>query len=274
MNIQMTCYSNCLHVTTEFDVIIPQSVSGEIGFDSGVEREKYPVLWLLHGATDDHTTWQRRTSIERYAAPLGLAVVMPNGHLSSYVNMAHGEQYYDYISKELPALVYKLFPISNRREDNFIAGNSMGGYGAMMIGINNPDRYSAIGCFSAAARHGKRVLPAGAKDLFSDSVRKESDYLLFGGKDTENSIWDTLYMAEQNAGKENLPRIFHTIGTEDFLIDDARRTRDFFNRFPGNRYPYVYEEHPGTHGWDYWDEHIRDFLAFLNIKPPASHIAN
>ncbi len=273
-NIQMTCYSNSLRVTVEFNVILPQPVSHEIGLNSGSKRKKYPVLWLLHGATDDHTTWQRRTSIERYAAPLGLAIVMPNGHLSSYVNMAHGEKFYDFISKELPELVYKIFPVSDKREDNFIAGNSMGGFGAMMIGINNPDRYAAIGCFSAAARHGNQSETHKASGLFSDSIQNQFDYILFGGEDTTNTLWDTYYMADKNKNRKNLPRIFHTIGKGDFLLEEARSTRDFFQNIPGNPYQYVYEEHEGVHGWDYWDAHITDFLDFLNLKQPVEKIAN
>lgn len=273
-NIQMTCYSNSLHVNVEFDMILPQPVSHEIGMNSGTRRERYPVLWLLHGATDDHTTWQRRTSIERYAASMGLAVVMPNGHLSSYVNMAHGENFYDFVAKELPALVYRVFPISDRREDNYIAGNSMGGYGAMMIGINNPDRYAAIGCLSAAARKGNRsnVTNKGAQELFRSSVQARFDTLLYDNQDTTGTMWDTWYMADKNKSCKVLPRIFHTIGKDDFLIEEARETRDFFESMPGNPYQYVYEEHEGIHEWEYWDAHIQDFLRFLQLPEPEQRV--
>ena len=77
--------------------------------------QKYPTLWLLHGATDDQTTWQRRTSIERYVAPLGLAVVMPSAHLSSYTDMAHGGAFYTYIVEELPVLM-RQFSHCQKRE--------------------------------------------------------------------------------------------------------------------------------------------------------------
>jgi putative tributyrin esterase len=272
--IQMTCFSNMLHMTVNFDVILPQSVSGEIGIDSSKDMEKYPVLWLLHGATDDHTTWQRRTSIERYAAPLGLAVVMPNGHLSSYMNMAHGGRFYDFIAKELPETIYKVFPISDKRKDNFIAGNSMGGFGAMMIGINNPDRYEAIGCFSAAAGNGRPHISKATDTLFNQDIRDNMQFLQYGDKDLKNTEWDTMYMAEKNKTLPELPRIFHSIGKDDFLIEQARQTRDFFQKMEGNPYQYVYEEHEGIHGWDYWDLHITDFLNFLQLKQVDRKIAN
>ena len=81
---QVEMFSQALHMAVGVDVILPQPVKNEIGLESGEKTDqKYPTLWLLHGATDDQTTWQRRTSIERYVAPLGLAVVMPSAHLSS-----------------------------------------------------------------------------------------------------------------------------------------------------------------------------------------------
>ena len=84
-------FSDALGMCVSCDVILPQQSSKLIGMDTGVRPDgKHPVLWLLHGASDDHTIWQRRTSIERYAAPLGLAVVMPAAHLSSYSDMVHG----------------------------------------------------------------------------------------------------------------------------------------------------------------------------------------
>ena len=138
--LQTEIFSQILHMAVTVDVILPQPVKKEIGLYSGKEREdRYPVLWLLHGASDDHTIWQRRTSIERYVAPMGLAVVMPNAHLSSYASMVHGGDFYRYVSEELPEILSQLFPLSRKREENYIAGNSMGGYGAMKIGINKPD---------------------------------------------------------------------------------------------------------------------------------------
>lgn len=98
------------------------TVKNEIGMESGEKTDKkYPTLWLLHGATDDQTTWQRRTTIERYVAPLGIAVVMPSAHLSSYTDMAHGGAFYTYIVEELPVLMRQFFPLSEKREDNYVA---------------------------------------------------------------------------------------------------------------------------------------------------------
>ena len=206
-------------------------------------------------------TRQRRTSIERYVAPLGLAVVMPSAHLSSYTDMAHGGAFYTYIVEELPVLMRQFFPLSEKREDNFIAGNSMGGYGAMKIGINNPDRYAAIGCFSAGANGGKPM--PNNSGMFDDQKWNMMNFTKYGRKDWRGTEEDTFYMAEKQKNRPVLPEIFHTCGSEDFLIEKARETRDFFQGMEGNPYHYVYEEHEGIHGWDYWDEHITDFLNYL-----------
>ena len=141
-------FSNSLGRGVSCEVILPQKSTNLIGMDSA-EKEKTPVLWLLHGMSDDETIWQRRTSIERYAAPLGLAVVMPSVERSSYGNLAHGGRFYDYVAKELPAVMHGFFGFSLAREDNYVCGLSMGGAGAMKIGLANPEQYSVIGCLSA-----------------------------------------------------------------------------------------------------------------------------
>ena len=259
---QVELFSQALHMAVGVDLILPQPVKNEIGMESGEKTEKkYPTLWLLHGATDDQTTWQRRTSIERYVAPLGIAVVMPSAHLSSYTDMAHGGAFYTYIVEELPVLMRQFFPLSEKREDNYVAGNSMGGYGAMKIGINNPDRYAAIGCFSAGANGGKPM--PNNSGMFDDDKWNLMNFMKYGGKDWIGTAEDTFYMAQKNKNLPQLLGIFHTCGTEDFLIEKARETRDLFQSMVGNPYHYVYEEHKGIHGWDYWDEHITDFLKYI-----------
>ena len=133
-------HSDTLGISASANVILPQAA---------VEKgEKLPVLYLLHGLSDDHTNWQRRTSIERYADPLGLAVVMPAVNRSFYANMAHGPRYWDFISEELPQLAQSFFPLSDKRADTFVAGLSMGGYGAFKVALSHPDRYAAAASLS------------------------------------------------------------------------------------------------------------------------------
>src|SRR5512132_2915779 len=111
-------------------------------------RKKLRTLYLLHGHSDDHTAWQRWTSIERYVEGLNLVVVMPAVHLSFYNDMAHGGNYWQFISEEVPAIVRDMFPLSSVRKDNFVAGLSMGGYGAFKLALTHPERYAAAASLS------------------------------------------------------------------------------------------------------------------------------
>jgi len=255
--IHVDFFSRALGKSQGCDVIIPQKATKQIGMDSAAGNDKHPVLWLLHGMSDDHTIWQRRTSIERYAAPLGLAVVMPAVQISSYTDMAHGGAYYTYISKELPEIMRDFFPLSDKREDNYIAGLSMGGYGCMKIGLADPDKYSAIGCLSA-----------GAGDYARQPIDKNNKraYMLYGERELEGTEEDTFGNAKKIV-EEGLPapRIYHSCGDHDFLLRSAHHTRDFFSSFEGNPFDYVYEEDPGAHTWEYWDEHIQHFLKYIKL---------
>ena len=99
--------------------------------------------------------------------------------------------------------------------------------------------------------------------MFDDQKWNMMNFTKYGRKDWRGTEEDTFYMAEKQKNRPVLPEIFHTCGSEDFLIEKARETRDFFQGMEGNPYHYVYEEHEGIHGWDYWDEHITDFLKHL-----------
>jgi putative tributyrin esterase len=246
--------SGQLGMCVSADVILPQAPAGS------PRGGKHPVLWLLHGFSDDQTIWQRRTAIERYAAPLGLAVVMPCAHLSSYTDMAHGGKYFSYIADELPVIMRSFFPLSERREDNFIAGLSMGGAGSMKIGLARPEQYAAIGCLSAGLSMYRSLY------LTGDPAHERQEYLVHGGRDITGTVEDDISRARRIVA-EGLPapRIYHAWGTEDFVLESARRTREFFTGFEGNPFGYTPDEGPGAHTWEFWEEHIQTFLRFLGL---------
>jgi S-formylglutathione hydrolase FrmB len=263
-------FSQTLGLNCQANVIIPQNNSG-IGVKGSKKQEAYPVLYLLHGAGDDHTIWLRRTSIERYVSHLGLAVVMPAAHLSSYVNMAHGPKYADFFATELPQIMGEFFPLSSRREDNYVAGLSMGGAGALSLGLGRPDVFSAIGCFSAGnlnirdSSAAQSISPARAA-VKRKSGKASRDMAVYGTEDRAtllgNPEYDCFAKAEAAvaAGKP-LPRIFHCIGTEDFLYDNAKSTAAWFKDRP--QFDYTFQEAPGAHTWEFWDEWVQKFLKWL-----------
>ncbi len=147
-------FSESLGMCSSAYVILPQTTMGQIGMTGAGSPDSCPVLYLLHGLSDDHSIWLRRTSIERYAAAYGIAVVMPNGHRSYYSDMSSGLKYFTYISEELPKIMGSFFKFSRKKEDTFVAGLSMGGFGAMKLALNCPDQFAAAGCFSSAIRPG------------------------------------------------------------------------------------------------------------------------
>ncbi len=243
-------YSESLGLQTTVNVIMPQRhTDGQIGVEGKAGNAEYKCLYLLHGLSDDHSIWLRRTSIERYADEYGICVVMPFGGKSFYTDMKYGEQFYTYISEELPRLMYEFFGISQKRENNFIAGLSMGGYGALKIGLKNPEKYAACAGLSSVADI--RSWTKGCPDLMA-SVFGENPQV----PDSED-----LFCIAENADKNALkPRVYMGVGTEDFLYEDNVRLRDKFQTLG---FDYTYRESSGTHCWTFWDEYIQYVMNWM-----------
>lgn len=236
--------SEALEIAASMNVILPQNIQGPL-----------PVLYLLHGLSDDHTAWTRRTSIERYAEARGLAVVMPAVNRSFYADMEHGAKYWTFVSEELPKLARAFFPLSDLREHTFVAGLSMGGYGAMKLALSFPDRFAAAASLSGAVDINRLI----ASGDFERDMR-----LIFGNKDSVfGSESDLFALAEKlAAGSQPIPQLYQCCGTEDFLYADNIRFRD---RCRELGLPLTYEEEPGDHEWGYWDEKIKRVLQWLPL---------
>ncbi|MBR4058812.1 MAG: esterase family protein [Lachnospiraceae bacterium] len=246
--IDIKLYSEALGMQTEVYVVIPQkSTQGEIGITNNVGDTKYKCLYLLHGLSDDHSIWLRRTSVERYASDYGICVVMPCGHKSFYTDMKYGNKYYTYIAKELPCIIQELFKVSNRQEDNFIAGLSMGGYGALKIALKERGKFCAAAGLSSVA----------------DIRRKDFEkvQIPIWGENREIPAEDDLFsLVEQCNEYYDKPRLFMAIGTEDFMYQDNVRLKE---KIKSLDYDYTYYEAPGTHCWEFWDEYIQYVLEWM-----------
>src|SRR5699024_3640270 len=144
-------FAESLGMGTSMVVLMPQAAAGigMAGADGGSsaarEARGGPVLFLLHGLIDDCTIWERRTSIERYATEKGIAVVMPEVRRSFYADEAVGEQYWTFVAQELPQLIARTFRVPTARADTFVAGLSMGGFGAFKLALHPPERSAAAG---------------------------------------------------------------------------------------------------------------------------------
>jgi len=257
--IQCDFFSEALGMSTSINVLLPQKTRSQIGLEGTVGEGKFPVLWLLHGRSDDHTIWMRRTSIERYVAPLGIAVVMPFANVSFYHNMAHGAAYEDYIEEELPEVARSFFPLSDRREDNFVAGLSMGGYGAMKMALNHPERYAAAASLSGALDAAAFVNdPEPARIQWMKQIFGETGYLNIAGGHA-----DLFSKMEQLQKKGvDLPKLFACCGAQDFLLE---HNHAFVAKAKSLGIPLDYIENEGTHEWGYWDQMIQTVLNWLPI---------
>lgn len=222
------------------------------------------VLYLLHGLSDDHTIWSRRTSIERYASAYNLVVVMPDVQKSFYCDMAHGSNYWKFVSEELPQFVKRWFNVSTDWKQTFVAGLSMGGYGAIKLALGCPDQYAA-----AASLSGALDIAAHINDEFDES-RSRTFEAIFDGLEkipaSENDLIAQLQTLEQIPETE----FYLCVGTDDYLYQDSVAFRDSATEAGLNL---TYEESDGDHEWGFWDTHIQRVLEWLPIKKLESEEA-
>jgi putative tributyrin esterase len=248
-------FSETLSLSTTMTVILPQATSTQIGMTSVNRAGPPPVLYLLHGLSDDDTIWLRRTSVERYVAPLGLAVVMPQVHRSFYTDEAFGGRYWTFLSEELPALVSSFFRVSASREDSFVAGLSMGGYGALKWALRRPDRFAAAASLSGAVDVERLRVIGGRPEDPHLLARVLGDRLVSG---TPDDLSWLVRQTEQAA----MPALWVGCGTEDPLYSDNERFADTCRRV-GVRVTTSFT--PGGHDWALWDQEIQKVLAWLPL---------
>lgn len=244
-------FAESLGLSTSMTVLLPQTTSGQIGMAGAAGEDAPPVLYLLHGMTDDDTIWLRRTSIERYAAPLGLAVVMPQVHKSFYADEVNGNRYWTFLSEELPAIVSSFFRVATRREDTFVAGLSMGGYGALKWALRQPERFAAAASLSG-------VLDAAALcERFPDPLLTR----IFGPDGPRDTDGDLLALVG-GADPATTPALHVTCGTEDPLLPGNRR---FLAAAEAAGVAVTSDIGPGSHEWGLWDARIQEVLAWLPL---------
>ncbi|MCL2704029.1 MAG: esterase family protein [Defluviitaleaceae bacterium] len=248
----MTCsfYSKALNSHTNMNVIIPEDINGG----------EYPVLYLLHGYSGDFNSWARSTSLPRYAEEYKLAVIMPdcnNSFYNDFPGIENGYRYWTFVSVELIEVTRALFKLSRKYEDTFVAGLSMGGFGAFKCALNRPDLFSVAGSLSGALDLVN--LFAGTEDM------KNEIKMVAGGVDAiKGSANDLFAAAERTARLRQKPRLYQFCGTDDFLFEGNVRFRDFVQDLG---YNLTYEESPGGHEWALWDVYIKRFIDTLGLEP-------
>lgn len=216
------------------------------------------TLLLLHGYTGDESDWTRQTNVERYASERGLAVVMPAAANSFYADMASGGRYWTFVSEEVPRVARACFPLSASREDNFVAGLSMGGYGALKLAALRRADFAAAASFSAVADLASFARVLSADPRLFEACRPRLDLVFGAGAELEGGPDDlkTMYSADP-AG---LPRLRMYCGRQDFLVRANRRFRDFL---ASRGIECDLQEADGGHEWDYWDRTIQLAMDFF-----------
>lgn len=251
--LQVNAYSNVLGMEVCLDVILPQQTQKAIGTNSRGAKEDVPVLYLLHGMGGNHSAWQRRTSIERYVADLGVAVIMPSTDLAWYTDTTYDMNYWTFISEELPDICHELFPqLTQKREKTFAAGLSMGGYGALKLGLCKPDKFAAIASLSGAVVLDMERLLEVRKAAYWEGIFGPRELMA----ESENNPLTWL----KTADKEHSPRIYLACGEEDFLYPANCYMAE---RLAEKDLVYTFEHGPGVHDWIFWDQWIQRALAWL-----------
>jgi len=228
------------------------AISGKRDFY--VKGMKFQTLYLLHGGLGDDSDYINFSNIARYADNNKIAVIMPADYNAFYSDTKNGGKYWQYTSEEVPEVCQALFPLSEQREDNFVAGLSMGAHGAMKMGILNPERFAAVLCMSGAAftfqdvQEQTRTIAGDVKNQIIDMSPLADD--------RTNDVF-SIAKANIEQGKQ-LPKFFFSCGGNDFILPMVKKSRDYLS---GIGYDVSYDEIPGYgHEWDFWDLTLKKAL--------------
>ncbi|MCL2839781.1 MAG: alpha/beta hydrolase-fold protein [Defluviitaleaceae bacterium] len=259
---QVHFFSRSLSRQVTVNAIVPV---GKFHMPDMPEREKKPfkTLYLLHGIFGNYTDWMVGTRIASWAEERNLAVIMPSGDNSFYVDHEKsGAMYGDYFGRELVEVTREMFPLSDKREDTFIGGLSMGGFGALRNGLKYHETFGAIAALSSAlvldnAVHSTNDTPTiiGRRGYY-ESVFGDLDKLLGSDKDPK-----ALLTALKESGA-SIPKLYIACGTEDSLIEANRGYHKFLE---DNHVEHTYVEGTGAHTWEFWDEYILKVLHWLSL---------
>lgn len=219
------------------------------------------VITLLHGLIGGPSDWMMMTAAPRYAADNGYILVCPNADNSFYNDMAYGSDFYTGLTEELPALLGTMFHIPTERENNFIAGLSMGGYGALRIGLAHPERYAAIGAFSGALDMAA-IAAAGAQIPSVKAMLAPVLGEALGVPDGVNLMHLAKGVSALPAAEQ--PRILCTCGRQDndemMIHIQNQNFRACAEALPLD---YTYKEWDGVHEWNFWDRSLAEFIGFV-----------
>ena len=254
-------YAESLHRNGEFYVHLAPKEAPFYMQDNPCYKRKAKTLILLHGYSGDCTDWLYCAPSHDYCTKYNLNIVMPTGGLGFYLDKAAtGHRYCTFIGKDLIEYLRDTFNIALTKEDTFIGGLSMGGFGALHTGLAFPDTFGGIIALSSA------LITYEIHNFKPDSdpVMANYEYYTdtFGPLDkVRGSVNDPEYLFTKNVenGVKN-PPIYLACGSEDFLIAPNRRMRDFLTE---QKADFTYVEEPGVHDWAFWVPHAYSGLEYM-----------
>ena len=258
--IQMNLLSKTLMRTVPVNVILP---ADKMVFPGMPVREDkpYKTLYLLHGVFGNYTDWVCGSRIQRYAEENDLVVIMPSGDNAFYVDQPAGNNFYgEFVGRELVELTRKMFPLSHKREDTFIGGLSMGGFGALRNGLKYSDTFGYIVSLSGALHLEQMAARTEDAPFFLES--KSYAEACFGDlsmvlESDKNPRW--LVKQLKKAGKD-LPKIYMACGEQDGLLPVNKDMAQFLEIQGAD---VTFEIGPGNHEWDFWDAYIKKAIDWL-----------
>ena len=255
--LQVNFVSSALKRTVPMTVILPvDKIFGNDAADNGAPCFK--TLYLLHGLLGNCTDWIMNTRIQQWAEAKNLAVVMPSGDNSFYVDqILPNNDYGDFIGRELVEITRKMFPLSHRREDTYIAGLSMGGFGAIRNGFVYSQTFSRIAGLSSALHFFETPPNVPYESLMGEEM-------VFGGI-AQASLTNKnprVSLAQLLERGDPLPEIYMACGLQDSLLDANRSFKAFLEE---KGVSVTYEELDGSHNWDFWNAQIQKVLSWLPL---------
>jgi len=247
-------FSQELEMETGLTILAPDKLSGE----------PCKVVYLLHGICGRSGDWIDYTLLPNFSRDYRAIFVMPEVARSFYSDMKYGLNYFSYITEELPVMAGGLLNISQQRDDTAIIGASMGGYGALKAALAKPHRYGFCGAFASPCLMLKENLEysQGAKrfkELFGERLFKDFQ-AVFGENIDWNPKEDVVELAKAISSNDIKPRLYLACGTSDPFFDDNKRFRDILHNLGYNS---TFDEWPGNHNWDFFNEALRRSLQHL-----------
>ncbi|MCF0142965.1 MAG: hypothetical protein HUJ75_06270 [Parasporobacterium sp.] len=212
------------------------------------------TIFLLHGVRDNGEAWISQTSVMRYADDYGVALVCPTVDNSFYVNNIRGERYYDFFVNEVISFVRGIFPLSDKREDNYICGVSMGGYGTFNTIFNRPDLFCKAAVMTS-------VVDVSYSSRIINALGVHLDQTLGPWKELKGSQFDLRTVIDNYEGdKALIPPVLMIDSDRDYL----RKTNlEFLEYYKNLGYPVEFRDYEGVHDWQFWDDHIKECMEFL-----------